>query len=176
MIFLKTINNNSAERLKDNPNINFILFGTGGLKEKFVDMVSSLGLSNVKFFPLQPYDRVSHVYSLADIGIVSCKKGIGHGAMPSKTWSILSAGTPVVANYDKGTDIENILLENQIGLFSDAGDIDAFVDAILYMQQNPELCAEMGRKGRAFIEQNLTKEIGTSKIIGVVEQIKANIL
>ena len=166
----------AADRLKDNPNINFILFGTGGLKEKYVDMASSLGLNNVKFFPLQPYDKVSHVYSLADIGIVSCKKGIGHGAMPSKTWSILSAGTPVVANYDKGTDIESILTNNQIGLFSDADDIDSFVEAILHMQQNPELCAEMGRKGRSFIEHNLTKSIGTSKIVGVVEQIKENIL
>lgn len=165
----------AAERLKDNPNIDFILFGTGGLKGKYIEMASSLGLSNVRFYPLQPFDKVSHVYSLADIGIVSCKKGIGQGAMPSKTWSILSAGTPVVANYDKGTDIESILSDNNIGLFSDADDIDSFVEAILHMQQHPELCAEMGKRGRLFIENNLTKSIGTSKIIKIFDHIETNI-
>ena len=108
--------------------------------------------------------------------ISACKKGIGKGAMPSKTWSILSAGTAVVANYDKETDIENILLSNNIGLFSDADDVEAFAADILHLYNNPELCRQMGTQGRKYIETKLTKEIGTSKIINLVEQIKANIV
>lgn len=165
-----------ADKLKTHSGINLALFGTGGLKDKFVEQAKTMGLSNVHFYPLQPYNRVSNVYSLADAGIVSCKKGIGKGAMPSKTWSILSAGTAVVANYDKGTDIENILLSNNIGLFSDADDVEAFAADILHLYNNPELCHQMGVQGRKYIEDNLTKEIGTSKIINLVEQIKANII
>lgn len=166
----------AADKLKAHSDINFALFGTGGLKDKFVEQAKEMKLNNVHFYPLQPYNRVSNVYSLADVGIVSCKKGIGKGAMPSKTWSILSAGTAVVANYDKGTDIENILLSNNIGLFSDADDVEAFAADILHLYNNPELCRQMGTQGRKFIEDNLTKEIGTSKIINLVEQIKANIV
>lgn len=166
----------AADKLKSYSGINFALFGTGGLKDRFVEQARYMGLDNVHFYPLQPYNKVSNVYSLADVGIVSCKKGIGKGAMPSKTWSILSAGTAVVANYDRGTDIENILLGNNIGLFSDADDVEAFATDILHLYKNPDLCHKMGVQGRKFIEDNLTKEIGTSKIINLVEQIKANIV
>lgn len=166
----------AAEKLRNNSKICFELFGTGGLKDHFINKAKELSLENIHFHPLQPYNRVSNVYSLADVGIVTCKKGIGKGAMPSKTWSILSAGTAVVANYDKGTDIENILTTNNIGLFSDANDIDAFVNAILKLYNDRELCKDMGVRGRKFIINNLTKDIGTSKIINIVEQIKENIV
>ena len=166
----------AAERLKYNTDISFELFGTGGLKENYINKAKELSLNNIHFHPLQPYNRVSNVYSMADVGIVSCKKGIGKGAMPSKTWSILSAGTAVIANYDKGTDIETILTTNKIGLFSDAGDVDAFVKCILKLYDDRALCEEMGRRGREFVIANLTKDIGTSKLIDIVEQIKANIL
>lgn len=165
----------AAEKLQSHTDIRFLLFGTGGLKEEFMEVAHKMKLGNVDFYPLQPYDKVSNVYSLADVGIVSCKKGIGKGAMPSKTWSILSAATAVVANYDKGTDIEKILTDNKIGLFSDADDVDAFAEAIMTLYNDRSLCEDMGRRGRQFIENNLTKEIGTSKIIRLVEQIKANI-
>jgi glycosyltransferase involved in cell wall biosynthesis len=162
----------AAQRLQDYPDVVFTLFGTGGLKDDFEKMVQELNLKNVRFFPLQPYDKVSYVYSLGDVGIVSCKKGIGKGAMPSKTWSILSAGTPVVANYDKDTDIETILESNKIGLFSDADDVDGFVEAILTLYRDRNLCAEMGRRGREYVVGNLTKEIGTSKIVRIIEQFE----
>lgn len=166
----------AAEILKENSDISFELFGTGGLKDNYINKAKELNLENVHFHPLQPYNRVSNVYSLADVGIVSCKKGIGKGAMPSKTWSILSAGTAVVANYDKGTDVENILATNNIGLFSDADDVEAFVNCILKLYNDRLLCEDMGIRGREYIVNNLTKDIGTSKIINIVEQIKANIL
>lgn len=162
----------AAQRLQEYPDIVFTLFGTGGLKDDFEKMAQELNLKNVRFFPLQPYNRVSYVYSLGDVGIVSCKKGIGKGAMPSKTWSILSAGTPVVANYDKDTDIETILESNKIGLFSDADDVEGFVEAILTFYRDRNLCTEMGQRGRQYVVDNLTKEIGTSKIVRIIEQFE----
>lgn len=164
----------AAKELQSHEDIRILLFGTGGLKDKYIELANKMNLCNVDFYPLQPYNKVSNVYSLADVGIVSCKKGIGKGAMPSKTWSILSAGTAVVANYDIGTDIEGILTNNKIGLFSDADDVDSFTKAIITLYNNRALCEDMGKRGRQFIENYLTKDIGTSKIIHLLEQIKSN--
>lgn len=161
----------AAERLKEQPDIQFLLFGTGGLKADFEKLVADLKLDNVRFFPLQPYNKVSYVYSLGSVGIVSCKKGIGKGAMPSKTWSIMSAGTPVVANYDRDTDLEEIITSNNLGVFSDADNVQELADAILYMYSNPTLCTEYGSNARRYIEQNLSKEVGTRKYVDVVRQV-----
>ena len=34
--------------------------------------------------------------------VVSCKEGLGGSAMPSKTWTIMSCGRPVIASFDEG--------------------------------------------------------------------------
>lgn len=161
----------AAQQLQDCSNMTFLLFGTGGLKEHFEQMANELHLTNVKFFPLQPYNKVSYVYSLGDVGIVSCKKGIGKGAMPSKTWSIMSAGTAVVANYDIDTDLQKIITHNKAGLFSEADNITELANAIRHLYNNRELCEEYGRNARNFIENNLTKDIGTKKVVAVIESL-----
>lgn len=162
----------AAKILDHYPDIKFDLFGTGGLKDHFVDMSQQENLANVIFSPLQPLERVSYVYSLGDVGIVSCKKGLGKGAMPSKTWSILSAGTPVIASYDSGTDLERILTYNQLGLLVEADDAEALANAILQMYNNRAMCQEMGKRGRKFIENNLTKEVGTTKLVDIIKSFE----
>jgi len=64
----------AAYKLKEVQDINFIIFGTGGVENELKEKVKKLGLKNVKIYPLQPYEKVSYVYSLADVSIVSCKK------------------------------------------------------------------------------------------------------
>lgn len=161
-----------AKRLRNERGIEFVVLGTGGLKEEYEKYARENELNNVKFFPLQPMEKVAQVYSMADVALVSCKKGLGGSAMPSKTWSILSAGTPVVCSFDKGGDLQRIIEDNQLGLFSEAGDVEGLVENVLFFYQNKEICREYGKNGRAFIEKNLTREVGTAKYVQVLKQFE----
>jgi glycosyltransferase involved in cell wall biosynthesis len=160
----------AAKGLLSNKDIKFIVFGGGKQENFYRDMAKSMELNNITFFPLQPYSMVSYVYSLGDVSIVSCKEGLGKSAMPSKTWSIMSAGTPVIANFDEGTDLHNIIEENKIGLFSRSGDFEGLKDAILSLYNNRELCKEMGKNGREFILRNLSRKVGTEKYINIIKK------
>lgn len=84
------------------PQVQFVVFGTGGLEDEIRVRIAHEHLDNVRLLPLQPYERVSQVYSLGDVCIVSCKAGLGGSAMPSKTWSIMSCARPVLASFDEG--------------------------------------------------------------------------
>lgn len=150
------------------PGVQFALFGTGGLENEIRSRIDSEGLSNVFLHPLQPIERVSQVYSLGDACIVSCKSGLGGSAMPSKTWTIMSCGRPVIANFDEG-ELEKILEKNYCGLFSHAGDLQEFVEAIKKLATNPDRCVEMGKNARRFIEEKMTKDVGTKKYINVIK-------
>lgn len=163
----------AAQQLLSYSDIVFLLFGSNGLKTEFEQRAADMNLTNVRFFPLQPYDKVSYVYSLGDVGIVSCKRGIGKGAMPSKTWSIMSAGTAVIANYDTDTDLEHIIKDNGLGAFSEADDATALSISICEMYLNRELCEESGRRARLYVEKYLTKEVGVEKIISVIESLQS---
>lgn len=161
----------AASRLKEREDIIFVLFGTGGLENEIRERIEKEQLTNVRLLPLQPYERVSEVYSLGDVDIVPCKAGLGGSAMPSKTWSIMSTGRPVLANFDEG-ELKMILEKNDCGVFTKAGDVDAFVGAIENLAENRERCQEMGRNGRQFILKNLTKEVGTKKYVDVIKSFE----
>ena len=152
------------------PKVQFAVFGSGGLENEIRKHIEEENLTNVHLNPLQPLERVSQVYSLGDACIVSCKAGLGGSAMPSKTWTIMSCGRPVIANFDEG-DLKEIIERNNCGIFTHAGIVQEFVDAIKFLQEKPERCAEMGANARQFILDNLTKEVGTKKYVDVIKSV-----
>ena len=157
-----------AKELETIEAIQFILVGNGAYKETLEQIIKERKISNVTLLPFQPYEEISHVFSLGDVSLVISKPGVGANSVPSKTWSIMSASRPVLANFDEN-ELKTIIADNQCGIFTKAGDKAAFKDAILRFYQDRELCKEMGRNGRAFVMNNLTKEVGTKKYVEVLK-------
>ena len=155
---------------KELPEVQFAVFGSGGLENDVRKRISDEGLTNVHLNPLQPVERVKFVYSLGDACIVSCKEGLGGSAMPSKSWSIMSCGRPVVASFDEG-ELKEILENNNCGVFSHAGNVKEFVDAIKQLATNREKCEKMGKNARQFILNNLTKEVGAKKYVDIIKSV-----
>lgn len=160
----------AAKELNGRKDVEFLIFGTGGLKDQFVEKVKTYGIDNVKFFPLQPMERVSQVYGLGDVCVVSCKPGLGGAAMPSKMLSIMSAGRAVVASFDKG-ELTYILEQNKCGLYAPAGDVKAFADLIKQMADNREECQKMGENARQLILKKFTKAFGTSEYVRIIKSV-----
>ena len=50
----------------------------------------------------------------------------------------------------------------------------AFTDAILNLYKNRMCCEELGRNGRQFVLDNLTKAVGTQKYIDVIKSFNIN--
>lgn len=160
---------NAAKETEFIEDIEYIIFGGGVLEEHYKQMALDMKLKNVKFYPLQPYNMVSHVYSLGDVSIVSCKEGFGTSAMPSKTWSIMSTGTAVVANFDEDTELQYIIEENELGIFTKAGEVEQLKNAIIKLYDNREICKEMGNRGRQYILDNLSRKSQTNKYINILK-------
>ena len=148
--------------------IQFVLIGEGAYKAKVQEIIQERQIKNVTLLPFQPYEDISHVFSLGDAGLVISKPGVGENSVPSKTWSILSASRPVLVNFDEN-ELKAIIDKHQCGFFTKAGDKTAFKDAILKLYQNRDLCREMGHNGRQFILKNLTRTTGTQKYIDVIK-------
>lgn len=155
---------------KELPDVQFAVFGSSGLEDEVRKRIKEANLTNVHLNPLQPVERVSYVYSLGDACIVSCKEGLGGSAMPSKSWSIMSCGRPVVASFDEG-ELKEILEKNDCGVFSHAGNVKEFVAAIQQLASNEDKCKEMGKNAREFILNNLTKEVGAPKYVDIIKSV-----
>ena len=68
--------------------------------------------------------------------------------------------------------MKTIIEENKCGIFTKAGDKVAFTDVILKLYNDRELCREMGKNGRKFVMDNLTKEVGTQKYVDVIKSFE----
>ncbi|MFQ9703463.1 MAG: glycosyltransferase [Enterocloster clostridioformis] len=109
--------------------------------------------------------------SLGDACIVACKPGTGRNAMPSKIWSIMSCGRPVIASFDKNPCLE-IISKEKCGVFAQAGDVDALIIQIKKLRQNSKLCKEMGTNARRYIEMNLSRKKSTERLVRIIEMTK----
>ena len=162
-----------AKELESNEDIQFVLVGNGAYLEDVKRIVIERNVQNVKLLPFQPYEDISHVFSLGDVSLVISKPGVGANSVPSKTWSIMSASRPVLANFDEN-ELKTIIENNNCGIFTKAGDKVAFTDAILKLYNDRELCREMGKNGRKFVMDNLTKEVGTQKYVDVIRSVASS--
>lgn len=160
-----------AEELQQtHQGINFVLVGNGAYLDDVKRIVAEKKLENVHLLPFQPYEDISYVFSLGDVSLVISKPGVGSNSVPSKTWSIMSASRPVLANFDEN-ELKDIVAKNKCGIFTKAGDKDAFKEAILKLYSDKELCKEYGRNGRQFVMDNLTKEVGAGKYVEVIKSV-----
>lgn len=154
------------------PDIHFVLIGEGAYKKQAETIVKEKKIGNVTFLPFQPYEDISLVFSIGDAGLVISKPGVGANSVPSKTWSIMSASRPVLANFDEN-ELKDILAGNECGIFTKAGDKEAFKQSIITLYKNRELCKQYGKNGRQFVMDNLTREVGTQKYVDVIKSVVA---
>lgn len=152
--------------------IHFVLVGNGAYLDEVKRIIAERKLEYVHLLPFQPYEDISHVFSLGDASLVISKPGTGAASVPSKTWSIMSASRPVLANFDEN-ELKQIVEMHKCGIFTKAGDKEAFMQSILALYNNREMAVEMGKNGRQFVMDNLTKEVGTQKYVDVLKSVVA---
>lgn len=134
------------------PQLIFVINGEGAARESLKK--SAHGLSNVKFGDYQDASRLSEVLATGDIHVVPLKRGLGSVSVPSKTYSVLAAGRPVVAAVDLDTEVPRILAAARAGVCVEPDDSDAFISALRAMAQDPKILSEMGERGRIWVENH----------------------
>lgn len=164
----------AAEQLKKMPDIQFVLFGNGSEEENIRCLIEEKQLTNVRLFPLQPIERVSEVYSLGDVSIISCKPGTGSAGMPSKTWTIMATGTPIIASFDLGGEMERTIHDANCGVCIEAGNARKLADVIFRLFNNSNQKKEMGINARMYSEQYVCKTLCVNRYISEIEKVMKN--
>lgn len=162
----------SAELLKEE-NVHFVIFGNGSEEESIKKAVKGKNLHNVSLFPLQPIERVSEVYSLGDVNFISCKPGTGSSGMPSKTWTIMACGSPIIASFDLGGEMENTLKNAQCGVCVQAGQPDKVAEAIRNLKNNEPHRMSMGLNARICAEEHASKPKCVGKYVKIISDVDA---
>lgn len=161
----------AASLMKDYKDIKFVIFGNGSEEDNLKKIVRDKHLDNVLMFPLQPIERVSEVYSMADISIISCTPGTGGSGMPSKTWTIMAAGIPIIASFDMPSEMERTIEEAECGFCTRVGDENELGEKLIRVYRDGQLKECLGRNARKYAEENVSKTEAITKYIKSIEKV-----
>ena len=89
-----------------------------------------------------------------DLHVVPLRKGLAASSVPSKTYSILAAGRPLLASIDPGTEVARVVAEAGCGRAvpptMPMPSRQAIEDLVGATRAS---CAAMGDRGRAWVER-----------------------
>ena len=144
-----------ARELARQPEILFLLVGDGVERPRLERQAA--GLSNVRFVPMQPKEMYPHVLGAADACLVTLRAEVSTPTVPSKMATIMAAGRPVLASLPTA-DASKLVNEARAGLVVPPGDARALAGAVLQLLQDPDGAQKMGRSGRVYAEEHLSRE------------------
>lgn len=143
-----------ARRMKDMPDVHFLIVGDGYLRTKFQKECANL--PNVTFTGPVNKAQVQSVLELCDLLYFSVlpSKVWTYGASLNKNIDYMLSGKPILASY---TGHPTMVEEAGAGRFVPAGDVEALQAEILRLAAtSPAELKAMGEKGRRWLLEHRT--------------------
>lgn len=159
------------ETLKKEKNIKFVFAGHGNKMDLLKETVKKEELKNVKFYDFLHGQDYQDALNISDCFLVTLKEGVTGLAVPSKTYSYMSAGKPIIAIMGKHSDIAKDLVENEAGYSLEPGETDKLVEAIYDLKNNESKRIKMGDNCRSIYLSKYTREICTDKYVQMMKEV-----
>jgi glycosyltransferase involved in cell wall biosynthesis len=148
----------AARRLSDDPSFRLVFVGSGGRRQYIADRIAAMGLVNVDMHQYQPFETLNDSLNACDASLVTIAPGVEGISFPSKLYSSLAVGKPVLALSEPGGELQRIMSSSGAGLWSPIGDVDALVANIRRLREDRAASEQMGRKARELMERHYTIE------------------
>jgi colanic acid biosynthesis glycosyl transferase WcaI len=140
-----------VEAARRMPDVTFLINGDGAARAQLER--GAAAVPNVRFAGYQPASRLAEVLATGDVHVVPLRAGLGDVSVPSKAYSSLAAGRPVVASIDLDSEIPRLLASARAGTAVAPGDAGALETALRSVLGDPSRAAAMGAAGREWAER-----------------------
>ena len=143
----------AARLLRDtHPQISFALVGDGAQKSHIVERVAAEELTNVRLFDFVAKEDYADLLASADLSFVTLEPGMEGLCVPSKFYSILASGRPVLATVSPLSEVARVIDEAQAGVHMDQSATEALAAAVVALSEHPAEAERMGRNARRVLE------------------------
>ncbi len=134
----------TARAVAADSNIVVVLCGEGAARKRLEE--GARGLTNVRFLPLQPLERLGDLLNLADVHLLPQRADAADLVMPSKLGGMLATGRPVVAGAHAGTQVAMAVAD--CGLVVPPDDGQAMAAGVRTLAADSALRSQMGSAAR----------------------------
>jgi colanic acid biosynthesis glycosyl transferase WcaI len=133
------------------PDVVFVINGGGSARPGLEREAANL--SNLRFIDMQPIERLPEVLAAGDLHVVPLRASLAWSSVPSKLYSILAAGRPILASVDAGTEVERTIERAGAGIAVPPDSPAEFCAALAELLDDRERSERMGASGRLFVER-----------------------
>lgn len=135
-----------------------VMRGDGSEKAAFQEQAAAAGIVDIHYLPLASKADFFASLQSAHIHLVPQALNVANYAMPSKLYSIMSAGRPFACIAAKDSPLDVLARESGAGICVQPGEDELLYRRILDICSDFDLQDRMGENGRRYVEQNMNKE------------------
>ncbi len=154
-------------KTEDGRDVVFAFVGNGSSLAKIKEYAENNNQENIVFAPYQNKNNLIYSLNAADVHWCVNARGIKGVSCPSKFYGIIACAKPVLGVLEEGTEIRYLMDKSKCGLCSDPGDYEQLESNIIwFINHSTTLQFKfMGKNGRKYLEENLTKNRSINKYI-----------
>jgi len=145
----------AAGTLRDTP-LRFVFVGDGARRESMEARVRSERLGNVTFLPYQPEARFRELLAASDACFVVLEPGMERFAVPSRAYTFLSAGKPLLTSMAPDGDIARLVAEAGCGW--NIQGVSELAALLRRLAADRDEIAERGLAGRRVYEETYRRD------------------
>ena len=158
----------AVRELKDE-DVFFLFAGHGNKMETLKQTVQDEAIDNIKIYPFLHGQDFENALSASDCALVTLVSGATGLCVPSKTYSYMMQGIPLLAVMDEGDIVSDI--EQGAGCWVRNGEGTLLAQKIREMRDDPQRCRQMRRICRSLYEEKYTEEICTKQYVSLFREL-----
>lgn len=150
----------AAERLREHPEVAFLLIGDGAERERLESEIERRGLVNVKLLGLRPRSEVPAWIASSDLLLVMLRDlPVFRTVIPSKIFEFLGQERPVVLAAPRGGEIRDLVDGAKAAFVIEPERPDELARVVLEAQENPEQAAALARNGHDWVQAEFVRDV-----------------
>jgi colanic acid biosynthesis glycosyl transferase WcaI len=142
----------AARFLREDATVRFVIIGAGAAWKEIESAAGPGGPGNITLLPLVPREELADSLAGGDLSLIAFKPGMAGVSVPSRMYSAMASGRPILAVADSESELAKVVNEEGIGWVSKPGDAEALAAAIVSARESTVKLREMGMRARQVAE------------------------
>ena len=161
-----------AEKTRNLP-VEYFLIGMGKMRSWVEEQKQTLGLDKLHILDYQPRHLMPAILAYSDLQYIFMTPESEGMGFPSKVYTIMACGRPLLVCSGENTPIVNFLKPIGCAKLITVHDLDRKTDEMTQWLagMTREKLREMGAKGEAIVKAEYAKEIVTNKYVELVNSL-----
>jgi glycosyltransferase involved in cell wall biosynthesis len=160
----------TAERLREESGIHFMFIGLGPQWHVLTNRLRERALPNATLLPWQPEEVLPYSLATADVAFVSLREELAGTMLPSKAFSFMAAGVPLVVSAGEEGELPELVTRFGVGWKIPQGDAEAMAALLVRLREGDELAPARSASRRA------AEQIGSRKNSHAMAALLASVL